>query len=139
MLLITYLFYKERIGQELIIALLISLVWTSYYFYEYTTINLFLGRINLFTFVSFTFGLVLLREVYERLKGKNRFIRISLMYLVALLFVEYVSYNFLGIRLNSNFPGLLGLDLIHIPLLPQIFYLTIGPVYLLITNYLKVK
>ena len=139
LLLIIYILYKEKIGQELIIALLISIAWTSYYFYEYTTPTLFLGKINLFTLASLTLGLVLLREIYERLKGKNRFIKISLVYIVSLLVVEYIGYNFLGIRLNSNFPGFLGLDLIHTPLSSQIFYLTVGPLYILITNYLKVK
>ena len=62
-----YHIYKERIGHELILAFLFALIITSYYVYEYTTGNIMLGKVNLFPLVSWTFGLVLLREIYEKM------------------------------------------------------------------------
>ncbi|MAG07578.1 hypothetical protein CMI46_02075 [Candidatus Pacearchaeota archaeon] len=138
-LILGHIFYKEKITAELIIAFLIALAWTSYYPYEYTTSNLLIEKINLFPLISWTFGLVLLREIYERMPEKFKLLRITLLYLIVLGFVEFIGYHLLGIRLNSNFPGLLGLDIIHGPLSLKIFYLTVGPIYLLITDYLKVK
>ncbi len=139
LLVYSYYVYKEKVGQELIIAFLISIALTSYYYYEYTTTNIFLGEINIFTLVSWTFGLVLLREIYERINIKNRFLIIYVFYLIALFLFEYIGYYLLNIRLNSNYIGLFGLGIIHGPIGLKVFYLLAGPVYLLITDYLKVR
>jgi hypothetical protein len=139
LLLIAYIIYKEKIGQQLVVAFIISLVIASYYFYEYTTFNIMLGSINLFPVISWTFGLVLLREIYEKLKGKYRFIKITIFYIVVLIIIEYIGYNFLGIQLNSNFPGLWQIEVMHSPLVLKLIYFITGPVYLLITDYLGVK
>jgi hypothetical protein len=138
-LFIGYLVYKEKIGQELIIALLFASVITSYYIYEYTSLNIMFGKINLFPLISWTFGLVLLREIYEIMKGKNKFLKTSLFYLILLLIIEYLGYHFLNIRLQTNLPSLFGLGMIHAELGMKFFYIFAGPVYLLITDYLKVK
>jgi len=137
--LIAYVIYKEKIGQELIVAFLIAVTLTSYHYYQYTTVNLMFGKLNLFPLISFTFGFVLLREAYERIKGKYKLVIATLIYLLVLFSVEYIGYNFLGIKLDSNYPSLLGLDFMHAPTLMKIFYLIIGPIYLVITDYLKVK
>lgn len=139
LLLAGYVIYKEKIGQELIIAFLIALAWTSYYFYEYTSSNLAIGKINLFPLVCWTAGLVLLREIYEKLKGNHRFLKATLIYLLLLFIVEYIGYYPLKIQLNSNFTSLLGIGIIHASPSLKAFYLLAGPVYLLITDYLKVK
>jgi len=139
LLLIAYLLYRERVGQELIIAMLIAVGWTSYYVYEYTTLNIMIGRINLFPFISWTAGLVFLREVYKRLNTKHKFIVVTLLYLGILFIAELIGYYLLGINLNGNFPSLLGLGVIHAPLIMKIFYVTAGPIYLLITDYLEIK
>ena len=139
LLIVAYIIYKEKVGQELIVAFLIAVAWTSYYFYEYTTSNIMIGRINLFPLISWTMGLVILREIYERLNTKHKFVIITLLYLGFLFITEYIGYHFLGIQLNSNFPSLLGLGIIHSPLIMKIFYIIAGPFYLLVTDYLKVK
>ncbi len=138
-LLVGYITYKDKVGQELIIAFLFAFALTAYFVYEYTTPNLMFGRINLFPLISWTFGLVLLREIYERVNRKNRFLIVSLLYLALLFLVEYAGYYLLGFRLNSSFPSLLNIGVIHAPLGIKIFYVFAGPVYLLITDYLKVK
>jgi hypothetical protein len=139
LLLTSYGIYKEKIGQELIIAFLISIAWCSYYFYEYNTNNFFIGKINIFPLICFTFGLVFLREIYERINGKYKFFKISFIYLLGLFLVEYFGYYLLNIRLITSFPSLLNLGIIHAPFIMKLFYVFIGPMYILITDYLKVK
>jgi len=139
LLLEAYIIWKEKIGQELVVAFIISLAIASYYFYEYTTLNIIIGGINIFPIVSWTFGLVVLREIYEKLKGKYRFLKITVFYIIILIILEYVGYNFLGIMLNSNFPGLWRLEILHSPLVLKVIYFVTGPIYLAITDYLEVK
>ena len=134
-----YILYKEKIGQELVIAFLFSLIISSYYFYEYTTLNIIVGKLNLFPVVSWVFGLVLLREIYERLKIKNKFFWITVFYIIVLVILEYIGYNFLNIQLNSNFPGIWKLEVMHSPPVLRTVYFITGPLYLWVTDYLKVK
>ncbi len=139
LLIINYFKYKEKIGQELIIAIFMALIITSYYIYEYISENILIGRINLFPLILWTGGLVLLREIYEKLKTKHKFLIISLMYILALFIIEYIGYYIFNIRLNNDFPSLLRLGIIHAPLGMKLFYIFAGPIYILITDYLKVK
>ena len=98
-----------------------------------------IGELNLFPVVSWTFGLVFLREIYERVKWKHKFIKMTLFYIIVLIIIEYIGYVFLGIQLNSNFPGLWKIDVMHSPLVLKTVYFITGPLYLAITDYLKVK
>lgn len=139
LLLCAYIIYKEKIGQELVIAFLIAVAWTSYYTYTYDSANFMIGKINVFTLVSWTVGLVILREVYERLRKGHRFFKITALYLVVLFSLEAIGYYLLGIRLASDYPSLFGMGIMHAPVLMKIFYMVSGPVYLLITDYLRVK
>ncbi len=139
LLIINYSIYKEKIGQELIIALLFALIITSYYIYEYTSQNILIGRINIFPLTAWTAGLILLREIYEKIKTKDKFFAISIFYIIALMLVEYLGYYIFKIRLNSDFPSLLRLGIIHAPLEMKFFYIFAGPIYILVTDYLKVK
>lgn len=134
----SYYFYKEKIGQEFLVAFLIALAWTSYNFYEYTSANIYLGKINLFPLVAWTFGLVLLREIYERL-GKYKFLKITFLYIGLMLLLEGIGYYIWGIKLNSGYPSFLGTGVLHSPLGWKLFYILVGPVYIGITDYLKVK
>jgi len=138
-LITSYIFYKKKIGQELIIALLFAIGITSYYTYEYTSANLLFGKINLFPLVSWTFGLVLVRELYEHLHDKYRFLLTCIIYWAGLFTVEYLGYHFWNIRLNSNYPSFLGLGFMHAQVGMKAFYVLAAPVYLAITDYLKVK
>jgi len=134
----SYHIYKERIGHEVILAFLFALIITSYYVYEYKTGNIMLGKINLFPLVSWTFGLVLLREIYEKMNGR-KMIKISLFYWIGLFLVEYLGYYLFNIQLNSNYPDLFNLGVIHAPIGMKLFYVLAGPVYIMITDYLLEK
>jgi hypothetical protein len=111
----------------------------SFHFYEYTTPNLFIGKINLFPVISWTFGLVLLREIYERLHHKYKLIYLSIAHVITLFLVEYIGYYLLNIQLKTSFTSLLGTGIIHAPLWLKITYILMGPAYILITDYLHVK
>ncbi len=141
LIIIFYLNYREKIGQELIVAFLFSLFVVSYFNYNYISANLFLGKINLFPLISWSGGLVLLREIYERINLKFgwKFITSCLIYWFLLFSLEYLFYNFLGVKLSSNYSGFLGINLMHGPSSMKAFYILAGPIYLLITDYLKVK
>jgi len=134
-----YIIYKEKIGQELIVAFLVAVAITSYYVYEYTSFNLFIGRINLFPLISWTFGLVILREIYEKVKIKYKWFFVSILYVIVLFALEYLGYYILGIHLNWNYESLFGIGIIHAPLGMKVFYVFAGPIYLLITDYLRTK
>ncbi len=138
-LLFFFIKYKKKIGQELIIAFLFALFITSYVEYIYKGINLTIGTINIFPLVGWTAGLVLLREIYEKIHIKYKIVYVSILYLILIISVEYIGYHTLGIQLDSNYPGVFGLDVIHTPPFQQVFYLTAGPIYLLVTDYLQVK
>ena len=139
LLLSGYILWKEKVGQELIVAFLLAILIASFHFYEYTTPNLFIGKVNLFPVISWTFGLVLLRELYEKLNKKYKLAKITLIYILGLFLVEYIGYYLLNIQLKTNFTSLLGTGIIHAPLWLKITYLLIGPIYILLTDYLKVK
>jgi hypothetical protein len=130
--------YKRKVGQELVIAFLISLAWVSYFHYKYTGLNLSIGQINLFPLVLWTFGLVSIREIYKRLK-EQRFLKITGIYLAGLFLIEYIGYWVLNIRLDADYPSLLNMGIIHAPIGVKVFYILIGPVYILLTDYLKTK
>jgi hypothetical protein len=139
LLMVSYSLYKKRIGQEVVIALLISSIITSYYVYEYSSSNLFIGRINLFPLILWTTGLVALREIYLKIEVKHKWIVFSLLSIASVVLVEYIGYYLFNIRLSWDFPGFFGLGILHAPTFLQFFYLFVGPIYLLITDYLKVK
>jgi len=135
----SYARYRESVGEEIIIALFFALFVTAYHPYVYTGNNLLLGHINIFPLFAWTAGLALLREVYERARVPFRLLKVTAIYIIVLFALEYAGYYFLGIRLSGDAPSLWGLGIIHGPVFLQYFYLLAGPVYLLATDYLRVK
>jgi len=133
-------FGKKDIRTELIIAFLMSLIWvTQSGFYTYKTGNYILFGINLFPLVAWTAGLVLLKELYESMKGKYRYLKIVGFYLLMIMAIEYIGYNYWNIQINSCYPGLFGIEMMHMPSFGQLYYLTAGPLYIFITDKFGVK
>ena len=139
LILVSYSLLRKKIGQEWIVAILCALFITSYTEYIYTESNLFIGTLNIFPLISWTAGLMVLREIYEQVTAKYKFVFVSIVYVVAILLVEYIGYYLLGIERVGNYPSLLGLGVIHGQFVTHAFYLFAGPIYLLVTDYLKVK
>ena len=138
---IGHIIYKERVDKEVILALLLSLIITSYYTYEYTSVNVYLGKINVFPLISWTAGLVVLKEIYKKIpyKREHKFFIASALYIIVLFILEAIGYYFLNIKLVTQYPSLFGLGIIHAPLAMKAFYLTAGPIYLILTEFFKVK
>lgn len=135
----------KDIHLELILAAIISFIWVFFSgFYTYSDSNyVFLG-LNIFTFISWTTGLVFLKELFELLPSEKlwffgRWYIILPLYWVLLLGLEYVGYNYWSIQLSSQYAGFLNLPLLHLPLYGQLYYVLIGIVYLIITEILRIK
>ncbi len=123
-----------------LIALVISGIWTYFNRYEYVGNNMYiLDRINVFPLVLWTLGLTILYIFHSRLKSKYPLFHTIIFYLVALSIIEAFGYHVLSIRLNSNYPSLLHLGIVHAPLHMKIFYIIAGPVYIMITDFLIKK
>lgn len=131
--------YKKGVKQEILVAFIISLIWVKFSgLYGYSNSNFILFGINLFPLISWTSGLVLLRELYEKyFKGKNGFVYATIVYVVVLMALEYIGYNYWGIQLATNYPGLFGFPLMHMPIWGQLYYLCIGPIYIKLIDKLR--
>jgi hypothetical protein len=130
--LLVYFLSDKKKWREIVLAAIITALWVGFsgvYAYRETNI-VFLG-FNLFPFFAWTAGLVLLKAFYDKL-GKLKYLKAVMLYLALLLALEFIGYNYLGVRLASNYPGLFGLELMHAPWYSQLYYLIIGPVYLLL-------
>ena len=136
---ITFLRHRRIITLPFLLALLLALVWTSVYRYEYVSGNIFLfDRINLYPLVLWTVGLTQLWLIIHRHMPKRyRLLLSSLAYILFLGFFEAVAYHLLNIRLASNFTSLLDLGIIHAPPFMKVFYITAGPAYIAILDLLK--
>ena len=139
LLFLGHLMYKEKIDKEILVAIFFALIITSYYTYQYTSANYYIGKINLFPLIAWTTGLVFTRQIYKIFKEKNEkfaMYLLTILYLTVLFIVEYIGYNIFKIQLNSSYPDLLGLGILHGPIGMKAFYLSAGPVYVMITEYL---
>lgn len=121
-------------------ALFITVLWTSFTKYEYIGSNYYiLNRINLFPLVLWTIGLTTLYSLHTSIKTKYPLFHITVFYLVALGLLEAFGYYVLNIRLNSNYPSLFNLGIIHAPVYMKMFYVIAGPVYIILTDILIKK
>jgi hypothetical protein len=127
-----YFVIDRKHWREIVLAALISAIWVSIAgIYNYKDTNIVIFGFNLYPFFAWTVGLVILKAAYEKL-GKLKHLKATVLYIVLLLLLEFIGYNYMGIQLNSNYPGLFGLPLMHAPWYSQVYYLTIGPIYLLL-------
>lgn len=124
---------KQKLLLPFVLALCMSLIWTSYYRYEYVGANIFvLDRINIYPLVLWTVGLTALAQIYTSLKKNHSFLTTLLVYYLFLAAFETVGYHTLNIHLTSNYTSLLDLGIIHAPRIMKIFYILAGPLYLLL-------
>jgi hypothetical protein len=130
---LVYYFLKDKNHwREIVLAAIITALWVALSgIYTYQQTNLSILGFNLFPFFAWTAGLVLLKAAHDKF-GAFRYIKAVVSYLLILLAVEYIGYHLLGIRLDSAYPGLFGMDIMHAPWYSQVYYLLIGPIYLLI-------
>lgn len=122
---------RRQLWLPFLLALLMSLAWTTYYRYEYVGSNIFLfDRINVYPLILWTTGPLLLAWGWLWLPRRWRFMVLLLLYYVCLAGIEVMGYYFFNIQLNSNYTSLLGLGVIHAPFIMKLFYVAAGPLYL---------
>lgn len=132
--------YKRATMTPLIFALFVALAWTAYYRYEYIGGNIFLfNQINLYPLVLWTVGLTALQLIHAGLERRYGLVATTVLYLAVLAALETVGYHLLNIRLTTNYTSLLGLGIIHAPLVMKIFYVLAGPVFILLMQLLRIE
>lgn len=132
--------YKKNIVPPMAIALILSAVWTALYRYEYIGENIFLfHRINVYPLVLWTCGLTSLYILQTYVVKTKNVILLTGLYLVLLYVLEAIGYHLLDIRLASNYPSLWNSGIIHGSILLKVFYIVVGPTYLILlqSRYIK--
>lgn len=126
-------FWQKQSRRYIPFAFLIALLWTSFFRYEYVNDNLLLlNRINLFPLVLWTLSLTLAPLVYDRLPKRQRFAQFLALYWVILWTAEFFGQHALDVHLNSGYPDLLGLGVLHLPGFGQFFYVAVIPLFVLV-------
>jgi hypothetical protein len=115
---------------SLLTSLITSFLWVGFYNYQYNFESLNSDGLNLWAFFWWSAGLISVSQFYfrnkKRFKSKIFFIsNLYLLYLIALILLEYSGYNVLSIKevFHSNSKALI-FGLIHGTLALHIFYLT---------------
>ncbi len=132
--------FKRKSIEYLGLSTLIAIIWVAiakdYYIYTPDMVTLF--GLDVYPMLAWALGLLALRELYDYVKPTNAtkaVIVIAIVYIVALIALETVSYHVIGFKNSSSdiYPGLPICDCIHVPLFMQIYYLSIGPIYYILT------
>lgn len=129
--------YGRRMAAEILLAALFAFLLNLFVPHVYVTDTVSIGRFNLFSFVSWTAGLVFLREVYKAYRWRFRWLVMTGLYLGVLLLLEYIGFHLLGIRLIGNEPSYLGLGVLHGTPILHIVYMLAGPLYMLAGERLR--
>ena len=119
-----------------IFAFMMSLAWVACAgIYDYKDSNWLLFGINFFPVLLWTVGLVVYRKLFDA--GSMNLWQMWVFYIFALLIIEYIGYHVMGIQLDSDFSGVFGTDILHVPFFAKIWYLSAGPIYLAVTDRLN--
>ena len=125
----------------ILLAAIMSMIWVCWYNYDYNSHDqIKIGRLNLMTWVAWTVGLLAVGMWWFYLaetSGLSFIQRLGItagLWFIVMLLIEWIGYNVLNIRLKSDYPGLLGLELMHGPAYLKVYYLSAWAVYLFILN-----
>lgn len=126
----------EYLGLSTLIAIIWVTLARNFYVYGPDMATIF--GLSVYPLLAWALGLLGMREIYSYLRPKNTLLSIVLIaviYVVVLVSLESFSYNIVGFRLSTldKYPGLPLCNCIHVPLPMQIYYLTIGPIYYMLT------
>jgi hypothetical protein len=128
---------RARLIPHIAAAFIMAGLWVSIAHgkYYYTVIAMPFG-LTVFPFFAWSIGLMGICVFSEYIPGSARtnYILTSTLYVFMLLFFEMIAYHVLNIKNagTSGYPGLPGLDCIHVPRWMQVCYISMGPIYLLI-------
>lgn len=123
--------------RSVLLAAAVSAVWVlQSRIYHYRLGDQFFLGLNVFAFVMWTAGLYTLQYIYSKVLKKEPLFRACLVYWTVLIVMEWVGYNLLKIQLASNYSGLFGMNLLHVPTFAKVYYLAAGPGFLLLYDLL---
>jgi hypothetical protein len=125
--LIYWFFFNKEDRRHIYFAAAISFIWVFFSsLYGYRGDNyVFLG-LNLFAFFAWTAGLVLLTKIYSFFKCRGRYWFFIIFYIASMITIEYIGYNIWNIKLATHYPGIFGIEAMHMPWWGKFYYLTIG-------------
>ena len=129
---------NQLTSRLLIIASIMSFLWVWSYNYNYTCFQIKIGRLNLLTYMAWVAGLVMVGLWWDYInKNTNwsfskRFLITGVLWFIAIITLEWIGYNKMNIQLDSDYPGLFGMELMHGPGYLKLYYLTAWALYLYI-------
>ncbi len=135
-------FYIIRFKRDSIkylgLSTLISIIWVyiAKDYYTYTPDMATLFGLDIYPLLTWSLGLLALRELYDYIKPKNTLksiVIITIAYIIILIILETLAYHIVGFKNPGPYPGLPICDCIHAPVFMQIYYLAIGPAYYMLT------
>lgn len=132
------LHYRSKALIPTLLSFVIALLWSYSFRYEYNGNNILLGnRINVYPLLLWTIGLAGVYLISLKLPSRYRITLAITFYLATLIVVEAIGYHLLNIRLNSQYESLLNLGVIHAPTTVKLFYIFIGPAFILILDWIN--
>jgi hypothetical protein len=137
--LLIYLFIADKKHRkDIYLAAEISFIWVFFSgLYGYRGDDyVFLG-LNFFAFFAWTAGLVLIKKIYDALKFKGKYLLFIIFYIIGMITIEYIGYNIWNIKLASHYPGIFGIEAMHMPWYGQMYYLTIGWVFVRLREVIR--
>ncbi|MGV8151268.1 MAG: hypothetical protein ACP5NV_06085 [Candidatus Woesearchaeota archaeon] len=131
---------KKNSIKYLGLSTVISIIWVAIAQnqYMYTSDMTTLFGLDIYPMLAWSIGLFGAKEIYDYFKPENKlksFITFTIIFIAALIIIETISYHIIEFKNTPQeiYPGLPICDCIHTPLFMQIYYLTIGPIYYLLT------
>lgn len=136
--LIYWFFTNKKNRKDIYFAAGISFIWVFFSkLYGYRGDDyIFLG-LNIFAFFAWTAGLVLTKKIYNFFKFKGKYWLFIIFYMISMIVLEYIGYNLFNIKLATHYPGILGIEAMHMPWWGKTYYLTIGLIFVRLDDIIK--
>lgn len=125
---------KNRL--DIYLSLIISFLWVYFsglYGYRGTDYTIF--GLNLFAFFAWATGLIIVKKMYLSLFKNKPWIFFVIFYIIAIITLEWIGYNVWDIKLVTDYPGIFGIEAMHMPWWGKFYYLTIGLFFTKIALY----
>lgn len=136
--LIYWFFSNKENRKHIYFAALISFMWVFFTgLYGYRGNNYVIGGLNLFAFFAWTTGLVLVKKIYDFFKFKGKYWFFIIFYIASMISLEYIGYNLWNIKLTTHYPGIFGIEAMHMPWWCKTYYLTVGLIFVRLDDIIK--
>jgi hypothetical protein len=136
--LIFWFFSDKKNRKYIYLAAAISFLWVYFSgLYGYRESNYVILGLNLFAFSAWTAGLVLVKKIYDFFKFKGKYFAFIVFYMVSMVTLEYIGYNLWNIKLATHYPGIFGIEAMHMPWWGKTYYLTSGLIFVRLDDIIK--